>query len=165
MASEQGIADTLAELMAQHDEARAKWLQKFGTDDGFDAWFTRQVLHIKGRAHQAAQGDACERTANRRPAPARGDKMGPAKEEQMGGGWRRELVNAAWLAAVGTGYKAGSSPLAGAGHNPYPDDRNQLSRVTFSRSFHAAWQKGYDMAKADIARGDLDGWYTDRVVL
>lgn len=36
-------ADTIRELMTRYDEARAAWIQQYGTDVGFDAWFTKQV--------------------------------------------------------------------------------------------------------------------------
>jgi hypothetical protein len=34
----------LKELMERYDITRAAWLAEFGTDQGFDAWFTAQVL-------------------------------------------------------------------------------------------------------------------------
>jgi hypothetical protein len=34
----------IAELMAKYDENRAKWIAQLGNADGFDAWFTQQVI-------------------------------------------------------------------------------------------------------------------------
>jgi hypothetical protein len=34
----------IAELMAKYDESRAKWVALCGSADGFDAWFTQQVM-------------------------------------------------------------------------------------------------------------------------
>lgn len=36
-------ADTIRELMGKYDARRAAWVARFGTDTGFDAWFTGQV--------------------------------------------------------------------------------------------------------------------------
>jgi hypothetical protein len=36
--------NAIQELMMQYDAKRAEWIKKFGTADGFDAWFTSQVL-------------------------------------------------------------------------------------------------------------------------
>lgn len=36
-------AQAIAELMAKYDSSRAKWVALYGTADGFDAWFTKQV--------------------------------------------------------------------------------------------------------------------------
>ena len=33
-----------AELMAAYTEKRAAWVVAFGSDSGFDGWFTAQVL-------------------------------------------------------------------------------------------------------------------------
>ena len=37
-------ADALDELMRQYDRNRAQWIDDNGTADGFDEWFTGQVL-------------------------------------------------------------------------------------------------------------------------
>lgn len=37
-------ANLIAELMAKYDANRAKWIALRGTADGFDAWFTKQVM-------------------------------------------------------------------------------------------------------------------------
>lgn len=37
-------ADVLRELMARYNERRTQWIVQYGTADGFDAWFTQQVL-------------------------------------------------------------------------------------------------------------------------
>jgi len=34
----------IAELMAAYDEKRNQWVSTYGTDEGFDAWFTGQVV-------------------------------------------------------------------------------------------------------------------------
>jgi hypothetical protein len=34
----------IAELMARYDESRKAWIEKHGTEDGFNEWFTAQVL-------------------------------------------------------------------------------------------------------------------------
>ena len=47
--------------------------------------------------------------------------------------------------------------------NPYPDIRGPRNYVTFSRAFRHAWDDGYRLAKADMARGDYDGWYPERI--
>lgn len=36
--------EQLKELMAKYDAARTGWIDCFGTPDGFDDWFTAQVL-------------------------------------------------------------------------------------------------------------------------
>lgn len=36
--------EAFKELMDKFDENRASWIQKFGSDEGFDAWFTSQVV-------------------------------------------------------------------------------------------------------------------------
>ncbi len=37
-------ANTIRELMAQYNEYRARWIEEHGTDEGFDTWFTSQVM-------------------------------------------------------------------------------------------------------------------------
>ena len=34
----------IAELMNKYDASRAKWIAQFGNTEGFDAWFTKQVV-------------------------------------------------------------------------------------------------------------------------
>jgi hypothetical protein len=41
--SPRGFADDLRELMARWDEYRAKWIETYGTEEGFSEWFTQQV--------------------------------------------------------------------------------------------------------------------------
>lgn len=36
--------ETIKELMTKYDEARAKWIETYGTEAGFAEWFTAQVL-------------------------------------------------------------------------------------------------------------------------
>ena len=36
-------SDDLRELMARWDEYRAKWIETYGTEEGFSEWFTQQV--------------------------------------------------------------------------------------------------------------------------
>ena len=36
--------EVFAELMETYDAKRAQWIEMFGTDNGFDAWFTSQVM-------------------------------------------------------------------------------------------------------------------------
>ena len=38
-----GDAETVKELMAAYDERRAAWIEKHGSNRGFDRWFTEQV--------------------------------------------------------------------------------------------------------------------------
>ena len=35
--------EAFKELMEKYNENRAAWVQKFGNDNGFDAWFTKEV--------------------------------------------------------------------------------------------------------------------------
>ena len=37
-------ANLIAELMAKYDDNRAKWIAQRGNANGFDAWFTQQVM-------------------------------------------------------------------------------------------------------------------------
>ena len=37
------IAEALKELMEKYTENRERWIAKFGTEEGFDEWFTKQV--------------------------------------------------------------------------------------------------------------------------
>lgn len=37
-------AQVIREMMTRHDEARVRWFANFGTYDGFDQWFTGQVI-------------------------------------------------------------------------------------------------------------------------
>lgn len=37
------MTDTIRELMNAYDEYRARWISRFGTEDGFNDWFTQQV--------------------------------------------------------------------------------------------------------------------------
>lgn len=36
--------EALAEMMQKYNEYQAKWIAFHGTKEGFDAWFTQQVL-------------------------------------------------------------------------------------------------------------------------
>ena len=36
--------DAIKELMNKYDENRQKWIERFGSDEGFDKWFTKQVI-------------------------------------------------------------------------------------------------------------------------
>jgi len=40
-------ADDLRELMARWDEYRAKWIETYGTEEGFSEWFTQQATGAK----------------------------------------------------------------------------------------------------------------------
>jgi len=40
----------MRELMAKYDEFKAKWEKRFGTDLGFNEWFSRQCGVSKGVA-------------------------------------------------------------------------------------------------------------------
>ena len=40
--------EALKEMMEKYNENREKWVAQFGTDDGFNEWFTSQVM--KGAA-------------------------------------------------------------------------------------------------------------------
>lgn len=35
--------DSFREIMEKFNEARARWLQKYGNDDGFNEWFNHQL--------------------------------------------------------------------------------------------------------------------------
>ena len=37
-------SQTFKEIMARYDEKRAQWIADYGTDKGFNEWFTRQVI-------------------------------------------------------------------------------------------------------------------------
>ena len=37
-------AKTIKELMEKYNEYRAKWIAQNGNDEGFNAWFTGQVI-------------------------------------------------------------------------------------------------------------------------
>lgn len=37
-------AEAIRELMEQYNENRGKWIVQYGTDAGFDVWFTEQVV-------------------------------------------------------------------------------------------------------------------------
>jgi hypothetical protein len=39
--------DVLKEVMEKYNDYRAKWIDKHGSDKGFDAWFTKQVTGRK----------------------------------------------------------------------------------------------------------------------
>ena len=71
------------------------------------------------------------------------------------------MRNKAFLAAMRKGYLAAfdGKPLNAC---PYFDHRTLNGSVTFSRAFIHAWEEGWHMAKADMARGDYDGWYEER---
>ena len=45
--SKQEIAKAIAELMNAYDTMRAKWIDAFGSDEGFDAWFTEKVPSLQ----------------------------------------------------------------------------------------------------------------------
>ena len=36
-------AQIIKEMMAQYDASKAQWVQRFGSDQGFDKWFSDQV--------------------------------------------------------------------------------------------------------------------------
>jgi hypothetical protein len=38
------IVAQLKELMEKYNEARTAWIARFGEPDGFDLWFTTQIL-------------------------------------------------------------------------------------------------------------------------
>ena len=46
---------------------------------------------------------------------------------------------------------------------PYEDKRTRLGRLTFSQAFRKAWFDGYEAAAHDMALGDNDGWYDERI--
>lgn len=46
------LAACIGALMREFDKNRAAWITKFGTDVGFDAWFTQQVNMGVAEAHQ-----------------------------------------------------------------------------------------------------------------
>ncbi len=44
----------LRELLTRWDEYRAKWIAAYGNDDGFSAWFSKQVIHdVQGKIEEA----------------------------------------------------------------------------------------------------------------
>jgi hypothetical protein len=47
-------ADTIRELMQAFDTYRAKWIEMFGSDQGFSEWFTQQVNGTTSRARTTA---------------------------------------------------------------------------------------------------------------
>ena len=40
------MAAALEDLMNQWNTTRAKWVEEFGTDDGFSEWFSGQVKRL-----------------------------------------------------------------------------------------------------------------------
>jgi hypothetical protein len=46
-ANDKATCEAIRELMAVYDTNRAEWVKRFGTPDGFDAWFRRQVMPAK----------------------------------------------------------------------------------------------------------------------
>ena len=42
--TETTFTETLRELLGKYDEKRAEWIAAFGTDAGYDKWFTHQVM-------------------------------------------------------------------------------------------------------------------------
>ena len=42
-ATSQTTKETLNELMSKWNSYRSKWIATYGTDDGFGAWFSRQL--------------------------------------------------------------------------------------------------------------------------
>ncbi len=43
MIAEEGC-EILREIMGAYDKHRALWIEKFGTDEGFDNWFRTQTI-------------------------------------------------------------------------------------------------------------------------
>ena len=39
-----GPKTAIKELMQKYDEKRQQWIRRFGNDEGFDKWFTRQIF-------------------------------------------------------------------------------------------------------------------------
>ena len=49
MAQQEGWSTTeqktaIKELMQKYGEKRQQWIERFGNDEGFDKWFTRQIF-------------------------------------------------------------------------------------------------------------------------
>ena len=49
MATQEGMntmdpKTAIKELMQKYDEKRQQWIERFGSDEGFDKWFTQQVI-------------------------------------------------------------------------------------------------------------------------
>jgi hypothetical protein len=42
--TEPTFATDLREMMTAYDTNRARWVAKYGSDDGFDAWYTEQAV-------------------------------------------------------------------------------------------------------------------------
>jgi len=42
MTAEEG-RETIREIMAAFDTYREKWIERFGTDEGFEDWFRKQT--------------------------------------------------------------------------------------------------------------------------
>jgi len=36
----------LRELIAKYDEKRKMWVERYGTDEGFNEWFTNQITKM-----------------------------------------------------------------------------------------------------------------------
>lgn len=47
------MKETLRELMAKYSAARTGWIDYFGTPEGFDEWFTAQVVTGEVNANYA----------------------------------------------------------------------------------------------------------------
>ena len=41
--TDQEAAKAIQELLTRYQENRKKWVEEFGSDKGFDDWFTKQV--------------------------------------------------------------------------------------------------------------------------
>jgi hypothetical protein len=37
--------EIIKEMMEKYNENKAKWISEFGTEKGFDAWFTKQAIN------------------------------------------------------------------------------------------------------------------------
>lgn len=42
--NEATTAEVIRDLMAKWDATRAAWIARFGSDDGFQEWFTAQIV-------------------------------------------------------------------------------------------------------------------------
>ena len=41
------IRETLREMLNKYNEARAKWIAAFGSDEGFEQWFAQQLQKLR----------------------------------------------------------------------------------------------------------------------
>ena len=49
-------AQAIQGLMKKYEESRQVWIKNFGSDDGFDAWFTKKFLERLDKMEREEEG-------------------------------------------------------------------------------------------------------------